>query len=438
MPTKDHIAFVSHGKRRLVAGLLWKPLRSARTYLAEARTLGKADGMFAYVLQHGRVTIQAGYAPKQPGVRDAYALAPVLVSVLGAEWVAAFDIGGERYALIAAHAGAILPGFDLVGDFEQTRAALEEALGLLSAEPDFEQSGKVIAPAAFHIGEDDHRTLSEVLERATFAPGAKLKPLSFGLTLGDAAIAAAVIIAVGGGVFGYNAWSAKKLREAQLAAAQEVAEQSAKAQDAAVGAAIETPKPWISEPSAGAVLSACQEHLRGVPLSIAGWRISRFDCGAQVGASYQRGENGATLLVFRVAAERMGADGWLVAVNPGGDDASITRPVPDRVPESSDVLPMAEKIKDSAVDYNQRMGGYAKLELVDRPPPPVPEGEDPPPPPPWLTLDVSISGKLPPFTVLNSEAIGDLSGLRISGISAQIDPHGAMTWTTKGVWYATR
>lgn len=427
------IEIIAMGKQRFIAGLVWKPVRSGRNELGEARATGKTTGgMYAYVIQRGRQQVQAGYAPKAKGVDRAYALAPVLISLLGPEWIGVFAIDQSRYVLVAVHGGAVLPGFDAFGDFDAIAGLLAHAHAELSGEADFAQSGAVIAPAVFGFGED-HRDLASVLSNAKLTKAMVLTPLSFGLTPRDTAIAVIAVV-VGSGVYGYGMWDAQRKRAAAAALEAQAATDSAQQAAHEKGDSAPVPPPWITQPAAMAVLQACSAIAVDARVSVAGWRVSRFDCGpSSANATYLRGDGGTSVLRFKASARAV--DGWAYSVNAEGDQATLSRPANGLVAKADDAVPGAAELRDVLIDYGQRVDGTITLQLTERPTPEPPPDNPEQEPPAWTSFDVTITSGLSPIPSLETL---DLDGLRISGVSASIDARGTIVWNTKGVWYANR
>jgi len=412
------LTVVTVNGKAYVAGLVWRPLKSARNYKGEAKTLGKADGMSLVAIRHGRAVTQAGFAPRErTNHKGKHSLAASLAGVLGDDWIGVFDLGDDRYALIAVRRGAVLPGRDMVGDQDAIGTLLRETYNLVSAESDGVDT-RILAPPVFEFG-NESAALDQLLPPGAARAEHRLRPIALGLTPREAAITTAVVVLVGAGVYGYTLWHAKQLRiQAQNAT---LAEQQAAA---AAAPPSEIVRPWVSVPAAHATLDACARYWRAVPLAIAGWRFTSGTCGPN-GASRTYRNAGSTVEAFDRA----------VTVAPAYADAYNTATLSEPItltPDAGDVLPALATREKAVTAYFQRIDAFTSASVALKPPPPPIDGE-PATVPPWTTYTLTLISPLPPELVL---AQLDMAGLRVLDIAVALDDSATLTWTTTGEFYA--
>jgi hypothetical protein len=402
------------------AGLVWRPLKSARNYKAEARALGKADKRPLAVIRHGRTVTQAGFAKREKrNYKGIYSLAAALAGVLGEDWIAVFDVGDERYALIAARRGGILPGRDIVGSQDVIAGILRETYNEMSAESDGVNT-RVIAPPIFEFG-DDVTTLAELLHSRDLLPDYKLRQIVFGVSTGEALIAGAVLLAVAAGVYGYSLWNANQLRIKAASDAQ-IAGQLV----AASNPDLEVIKPWVSQPAAMTVLDACTAYWESVPVSIAGWRFTAGQCGPN-GASRTYSRDGSNVEAFARALAQ--------AAVPAYSDAFSTATLSDPIQlpaEVGDVLPAQAQREQAMTAYFQRIDGFASAVIALKPLPPPVDGK-PVPVPDWTTYTITVTSAVQPELLF---ADLDLAGLRVHDIAVTLGENATISWTTTGEFYA--
>lgn len=404
------------------AGLVWLPLKSARNYKAEAKARGKADGRPLAVIRHGRSVTQAGFARRdRRSVKGTYSLAATLAGVLGDDFIGVFEIEPDRYALVAVHKGAVLPGRDMVGDYASVETLLRETYNLVSTDGDSGDVGgigKVIVPAKFEFA-SERATLAELLQPGVLRSEYRLRPLS--LTGGELAIAGAVLLAVGASVYGYQWWQARLLRE-QAASDARIAAQ----REASSAPAPEVVKPWVSLPSAGRVLDACRDYFDAVPVAIAGWQFSDGHCGPS-GASRTYRRDGGNVVAFGQALAPGATPAYGDAFNTAGLSDPIALPA-----DASDVLPARATREREVTAYFQRIDSFATASIALKPPPPPSDGE-PAPVPPWSTYTITVTSALPPDLLF---ADLDLDGLRVLDIAVALDANAALNWTITGEFHA--
>ncbi len=442
---QDEITVLAVNGKSFVSGLLWKPLRSARKYMAEAREIGKRENMDMVAIRRGKV-LQAGFAPKQKrrakrdkqtNLRGMYSLAAALAGTLGEDWIAAFDIGAGNYAFVAVHRGGILPGRDLVGDQEQIEALLRETYS------DVKQTNVepvVVAPEAWGFGGEE-RTLEDLLTAKSVRPEHRLKPLTLGLTTSEItaiAVLLVLITVVGGGGMWWWKRHEQQVAEQQRLAQQQNAQAAQASAHANALAALQ--RPWQDTPTADDFLKACAEVWNHVDLDIGGWTFDNGRCvlgqgGARsqdiVYATYHR--NGATTVAtFERAATALGAKAGIF-------DAGETGTVTLRLRVSAPPTKLSEKELPASADQLQLLvarmqsipAGIASYTMQAKPwvkPANQPDAVGPD----WTTNTIDIKSTLAPEQLL--EGMPD-TGIRFYEIAVDLDKTATLHWHLSGEMY---
>lgn len=441
------ITILTVNGRAFVSGLLWKPLRSARSYMAEAKAIGKREGMDMVAIRRGKV-LQAGFAPRQPkgrrkdtaAMRSMYSLAAALAGVLGDDWCGAFALEDGRYAFIAVHKGGILPGRDLVGDQAEVEALLRETYSDISGtgvEP------KIIAPESWSFGGDEE-TLETLLNPAAVKPDYRLKPLTMGLTPREIGVVAAVaVILVGGGVGGMHWWHQHREHQAEIARQQSLEAAKSHQKQMTANAAAAIVRPWVNTPAAEDFLSACEAIWSHVPLDIGGWRFDNGRCvlghsGDRtkdgVFATYHRADS-MTVADFQAAARALGA---APGIFDNGETGTVMLRLRMEEPTESPTeqqLPTTQDQLQALVTRLQSVPtGIASYTAVVVPwtPPPAPKGQPPLPAPAWQTYSLDVKTGLAPSPLFEGMAA---SGIRFYEIAVSLDAHSNLNWTVKGEMY---
>lgn len=428
-------SFDLNGKS-FVSGLLWETLESSRSYMKEARTKGRALGMDIVAIRKGvdprgrskAARLQAGYAPKGRGVtKGMYSLAAVLAARLGNNWIGAFRIADDLYALVGVADGNIVPGCDLVADQATIQnTLLEQHSHLTGANIEFDA---VYSPPEFNYS-NDHADLSDLLDPKKLKDEYRLKPLTFGLSRRElfqiAGVAAAILVAVAG----YSVYSAnqERLREEE-AAAQARARALAASQQASEEAAI--PIPWASVPAPSATLARCDAIADRLPLALAGWIFDNGKCAANGDAiaTYKRTGRSTVNQVRSAGQQRFGAE---PAFFDNGETAAFMFNAPD-LPNRDEQAPPASLAINRFMSHLQGVGIRAPLDKQPAPGPPP--GSDPTlfVPPHWETYFFTFDTELPPSVLFGGL---DDTGLRIREVATRLDPNTAsLTWTITGVLY---
>ena len=423
------ISVVSVNGASFVTGLYWMPLKSVRNPMAEAKKIGKDQGMQMVAIRQGRTVIQAGFAPKSKRkLKGMYSLAAALAGVLGDNWIGVFELGSDRYALIAVHDGAVLPGRDTIGTRDQVENLFRQTYSLVASDANghFNKQGKTIAPADFEAGAE-HLSLEDLLPATALKKSYRLRPLTLGLTPNEIALGVLAVATVAGLAYGAWWWMGKRAedqRQANLVAAQQ-------AQNAAVAeAAASLPRPWVTTPQAGDVLQACSAFWSDTPLVLGGWRFEGGKCApGQAMAAYRRND-GAPVSAFAAAAQTH--SGSAPSIYDQGNAGSISAVIEVQPAAQPEELPPAREQLEAFTSYFQRLGPNAPFSITEKPFVPSPDNPEAPAPD-WITNGFQITSPLPPHLLL--ERI-DARGLRVFEASVSLDSSTAtLTWTVTGEMY---
>ncbi len=423
------ISVVSVNGASFVTGLYWMPLKSVRNPMAEAKKIGKDQGMEMVAIRQGRTVLQAGFAPKSKRpLKGMYSLAASLAGVLGDNWIGVFQLGPDSYALIAVHDGAVLPGRDTIGTRDQVEHLFRQTYSLVASDANgqFNKHGKTIAPADFEAGAE-HVTLDDLLPPAALKKSYRLRPLTLGLTPNEIALGVVAIAALAGLAYGGWWWMEKReedQRQADLLAAQQ-------AQNAATAeAAASLPRPWVTTPQVETVLKACSAFWNDTPLALGGWRFEAGKCApGQAMASYRRNDGTPVSAFASAAQEHSGSAPNIYDQGNAGSIGAVIDVQPAPQPEE---LPAARDQLEQFTSYFQRLGPNATFSITEKPFVPNPETPDAPVPD-WITNGFQITSPLPPHLLLEQL---DARGLRVFEVSVSLDSSTAnLTWTVTGEMY---
>lgn len=435
-----------HGKT-FVSGLLWKPLRSARNYMREAKDIGRQQNMEMVAIRRGKV-LQAGFAKKleraprgtkQQSMRSMYSLAASLAGTLGDNWIGAFDLGDGRYAFIAVHQGGIIPGKDLVAPREEVVPLFRETLADFNTE---KADVRVIVSDALEpiFGGEVH-ALAELLNPKALKPEYRLKPLTLGLTGRQLTIGAIGLSILVAGSIGANAYFAHKAQQAEA----EKNEKLRRLTDLRAKASLEQAlaaivRPWQRLPSTSQFTRACAEAWTHFPADVQGWTFTSGSCLLDINngeldraeGSYARTAGGTTA-GFQTAAQAMGASG---AFADGGQRAILARRLATSAPDSTigaAALPVRADMRERLLSLARGLPpGVAVVNIADKEfaaPANAPKELKPD----WLTYSLDITSLISADVLLDGF---DGPGLRLTEITADVNPKtSAFTWHIKGEIY---
>lgn len=293
------VAVIEVNGRKFVSGLFWQPLTKPRAVMAEARKIGKEFNWDIVAIRQD-VQLQAGFVKKANGAyKGMYSLASSLAGILGQSWAGAFDLGDDRYAVVAVHEGMIVPKYDRVLPQDQARELLQSAHMLF----DF-SSENLYSPEGFHLS-DKSLDLKDVLDPKKLRREYKLKQLTLGLTRREIITLGLCALLIGAGWYGVTAYEEYRAEEARKARAAEEAQRQARlkvmneqSRQKVTMKALD--HPWASIPSAPELLRECSVELGKLPLVVGGWALDVATCDqANLVAGYKRvKENGGSVATF--------------------------------------------------------------------------------------------------------------------------------------------
>lgn len=425
----QEINIIQVNGKPFVSGLFWKPLRSARSYMAEARELGRKNHMQMVTIRKARTVIQAGFAPKQrQRLRGMYSLAATLAGQLGDDWIGVFEIGADRYAFVAVYKGAVMPGKDTVGNRETIENLLRQTYSLLTSdsEGDLSQSIRITAPADWNFG-NESLELVDLLKPKQLKREYRLKPLTFGLTTNELLlIGGGVVLLVGGGI-GYK-YRLDKTIAAQAKEAMRAAELAKQAErQTAVDQLV---RPWELTPSAPITLEACASHLGGTPIALAGWQFVSARCEPGKAIALYARSKGPPVDAFVAAAKE--EFGQVPVLLQQGTVASLESKIVLQ-PAGAESLPSPARQMIVLTSHVQQLEPLATLTVKEVPFTPDPANPEAPIPD-WITKTFQIQTVLPPEHFFASL---DTAGLRVLLVETTLAPEdGSLHWTIHGELYA--
>jgi len=418
--------------KRLVSGLWWKPLRNSRTYRTEAKQIGKAENMEMVTIRHGRSVIQAGFAPRRrQRLKGMYSLAAALAGQLGDNWIGAFEVGVNRYALVALYKGAVVPGFDVIGTRDEIEPRLREVYSLLTsnAQDDFRGSGRVIAPKEFGFS-DESLQLQDLLTAKTIKSEYRLRPLTLGMTTREIVAIGVGVVALGAAGVGAKIYFDQKReaesREAERAAAVAQVNQASAAAAAAKAGLV---RPWTTLPATPVLLDACAAHLHSTALSFAGWQFTNARCApGKAVASYARLGSSPVADFVEAATKATGSPPGLFEQGTTGSIEAVIAVSP----QGSDQLRGTAQLLMDFTTHLQQLGDHVSFTLTEKPYTPDPNKPDAPAPD-WTTNGFVIQTKFPPERLFKDL---DTSGIRVFEVVTTLTPDTAeLAWTINGELY---
>lgn len=102
---KQSIQVVQINGKRFVTGLFWQQIQDPRSYMAEARKFGKANGMDVVAIRHADINIQAGFVARKRGAeKGMYSLASTIAGIIettesghDGRWLGVFEIDESSF-----------------------------------------------------------------------------------------------------------------------------------------------------------------------------------------------------------------------------------------------------------------------------------------------------------------------------------------------------
>ncbi|MDX6917803.1 type 4b pilus protein PilO2 [Pectobacterium carotovorum] len=424
----QHNTIIHAGRNIWVAGLFWKVSEASRK-LDHRRLARKEDAdHFISLVQSSGVLIGTanlsltGLTPRQAG--HANALAPNLLTLLGDNAWAVFELEDGGYYFVATTGGSLSLLSDITGSLEEIRKAVERYLSYTGSE----SASVVFCPVGFMPDltapkGDLNQLLATLTRERTF----RLKPIS---TRRPVAIWSLAVLLAVAGWYGYSTWQQKQeLKDLEIKRlAIENAQRLVKK---------DPPKPWERVPDAKSFIQTCSEGWI-VQLSMAGWPFKAAMCGSDEEGIYVRlawrKPEGGTLDPFRQRlsyfypelkpffnipgeANTGGVKKPLRVINQAspsehiGDGDEITQRVTNYAQQIQAKLVLREDNKGNViVDGN----------LVDLP---------------WRTYSFQLDTDIPPDNLFGPDI--DTSGIRLNVITMTLN-NARLHYSLEGTLYATR
>jgi hypothetical protein len=407
--------------------------------MAEAREIGKQDGMDIVAIRTGQTMIQAGFVKKSNGIaKGMYSLASSLAGLIQDEsWIGAFELPDGQYSLVAVHRGLIVPGCDVIGDKQEIRNFL--------IEKDSQVRGlkfeKVFHPDDFEY-RGEQLLIDEILAPGRLKKDFALKQLTYGLTRREITTIGVAVLAVGAIALGVQQWFAYQARIEQAEAARKAQIEAARLALLRAQTGAETPPqalshPWASKPSVHDFLVGCQGAINSLPLALGGWEFTSAICtGTTIETVYTRSKGAPTFAQFSLAATALFSSPAVLLE--GGERAGLGDQV-TLAAGGDDTLLATDDLRRLFLSHMQQM--ELKPDIADVPyVPPATKaalpGQPEPPPPPvpdWTTYTYAFSTTYSPETVFSSFG---LDGVRLNEIAVSRGGDSVLTWSFKGEMYA--
>lgn len=431
------VQVVAINGRKFVTGLFWQPLSSPRSFMAEAREIGKKRSWDIVAIRRS-LRIQAGFVSKDAGaLKGMYSLAAALAGQLGSSWIGAFALEDGQYAVVAVHDGSIVPGYDLVVPREEAIETLQSGYNLFQFDPD-----SIYAPSDFNFSPHE-KNIYELLTPKSLRTEYKLKQLTFGLTKRELVTVSMIFIAALMAFWGWGEYNdyqkrierderiqQEQIRRAQLDKLNQNSKQKQQIQALA--------HPWASAPAATDFVTGCSTTVHSLPLSVAGWVFESATCDNKgVSIVYKRRVAGTTVKHFAQAApvyfdsEPAFAD--------EGDTALVGKPL--QIPfGGDDVLEPSASMLTEFTAHFQSSDTKLKLEekqvAAQSAPPLAGQVQTPSPPAPtWRHFTFEYNAALPPGPYFVS--LPHKNGIRVTQIKVKLGEEDAsLAWTVSGDLYA--
>ncbi len=398
--------------RKFVTGLFWQPLTNPRSYMSEARAIGKKRNWDIVAIRK-TVRIQAGFVNKDAGVeKGMYSLAAALAGQLGDSWLGAFHVNDDEYAVVAVHDGSIVPGYDVVASRDEALNLLKQGYQLFQYE-----DKQIFAPVDFQFSQYE-KALSEILTPNVLKSEYRLKQLTFGLTkkeLVTVCMAALAFMVVLYGGSEYKIYKEKNLRAA-LQLLDTKNEQEVQA----------PPRPWAKIAKADDFTKVCTAEIYALPLNIAGWQIDEATCDEiSITAIYRRKTIGTTVSNFIKLIKNHFSESPFITEE--GNTAMVKRSVKIFCGDD-EKLASVDTVKNNFLSYFQAVDVQLKLieKQVALPPPYVAD---------WRMFIYEFKTPISPTILITG--LPDKNGVRVTKMTMKyIEEEASLTWMVTGELYA--
>lgn len=326
---------VKVGRRRtFVSGLDWQVLPSGQNYKEEARRIARNElertgvALDVVHLRRHENVVQAAFIRRGARARKGtVSLAAVAADMLGANFVAAFELPDGRYALTSCVDAVIVPDMDRVCEGHEAIDRIQELVNSLSTLGDLQ----VYAPDELWPGAEPI-ALQDLLSGVRRRHRLRQRP-TFSQSSITTVVVWAVLIALVAA--GWMLWDWHQQKVANEIAAEQAREMErlrmASGQDLPDLSLL---RPWTSQPSVQAFSQVCTQAINQVPVTLDGWVLLNAQCSAySTSATFARTE-GRTVLGFSRMANawrdgvniQFSGDGdlgtveWPISMEPGGDE----------------------------------------------------------------------------------------------------------------------
>lgn len=427
------VSVISINGKQFVAGLFWQPLIEPRTYLKEARAIGKREVMKWLVLQRGSI-LQAGFVGvKEPVRRGMFSLAAVLARKLGCSWIGVFAVDEERYALVAVNDGAIIPGCDMIAEWQIVQAKFNAIYRSFNWENIYLPAGfAYLADFAIEIPD-----LKMLLKPIDLKRADQLQCLAFGLNVKQASMAIMALMLVVGLLYLHSqAKQRQRIQEARRQSEQLQQLASLKAQAEQETSQPKPAYPWATLPSVDDFLKPCMQAVHALPLVMGGWQFAQAKCANQaVTATYLRQGNATTYDFLTEARNHFELE---PAFYQQGEKAVIQPKVNWQLKDTEPLLKSTSAVLASFSSHFQRLGMQPQLteksvESQAMPSLPGQQNAEPAAEPNWRTFTFLLNTSLAPDIVL---AGLDKESIRLIEFSVHLQNAGKLNWQIAGEIYA--
>jgi len=450
--------------KKFVTDLQWGSLTSPTTAKREMLEQAKSQKLNLGLVYSG-MALQSGMARVPASeVRSfvgAWSLAGVLASKLGQSWFGVFNLDDGNFALVAVYDGWIVPGCDLVGDFETVRHVVNDMAttsSSASSPSNYSWERLYISDSRLSRYFDSSIPVSEqglddILGKdKKWDSSLRLKSLAGGVEPKTLLIGTALILAAGG--FGGYKYYEHKQFQAELDAAmageqaaagnrraQEIARAKALVQERAIRPS------WPQQPRVGDVLQACRNALGRTPLNVAGWEITEVACGTNTMQARYKRQIGATMESFHAAGEKLRSTSQIDGFNVLAEAGTLRILYTDLKPRGDEDIEKFSNFSMRWLSHFQSLDISVSLMPKPHPAPPPPERslvnllgqENAVAPPPWWD---TYTWKFSTQSINGLEILtplAQMAGLVIQKIT--VVPQGATmewNWTLEGEIHVTQ
>ena len=420
---------------KMVTGLLWQPLNNPRNYMAEARSLGKKHNMDIVAVRTGR-HCQAGFVSKNNGVnKSMYSMAATLSGFLGDDWIGIFPISNtdetqeKKYVFIAVAEGSIVPGCDMVGNYEDVAMKAQQTSIMFTDENPMD----IYASQDFeHLGIKDFYTLEEIIVSANVKKEYKLRALQFGLSKEEWILVSLLSVIVVISLYILHLWYQKKqeeARQAEILHQIELEEMQKRSREELLKTALL--HPWAKTSTATDFINRCNYSIDQLPLSVGGWIFTDAAC-KPTGIEIKYSNTGVST-VNDLMSELV-SQGVTAAIDDSGNTASMTLAI--NVPASDEeVEPTAARL-NSFFSMFQELGLPVNLQRQPEPAPAVQADPNQPPlpPPDWNSFHYKVDSEIDPNIIFNHQ---NDNGVRVDVFTVKLDKN-RLVYGIEGNVYAKK